>query len=272
MSILRLRAWDKRHLWDSARDLGYSYDRPCPVRVHEENWNFGTYRVADPRHGAGTLPIEHPFADDEKMKAKEALVILEAAMVAEGLVIPEKTQSSRHFVSVVNVLRQKHGLPDYKNSSFQRAITMVQKIAGLLTRNPGLTLGNALAVPVSHKKKKPNKAGISRTFVTPLPSVATDQFLRTPEWRRLRYDALKLYGCRCQCCGATPESGAVMNVDHIKPRKTHPHLALDIKNLQILCNDCNAGKGNRDSTDWRQIPQEIPSVDEQGESSHDPAS
>jgi ATP-dependent Lon protease len=45
------------------------------------------------------------------------------------------------------------------------------------------------------------------------------------------------------CCGDTPENGAVMNVDHIKPRKRYPELALDIRWLQILCGACNHGKG-----------------------------
>ena len=79
----------------------------------------------------------------------------------------------------------------------------------------------------------------------------SEKFLSSPEWRRLRYDVLKERGARCECCGATPSTGAVMNVDHIKPRKTHPHLSLQKFNLQVLCGDCNAGKGNRDSTDWR---------------------
>ena len=33
-----------------------------------------------------------------------------------------------------------------------------------------------------------------------------------------------------------------------------PHLALKLTNLQVLCGDCNAGKGNRDTTDWRPNP------------------
>jgi 5-methylcytosine-specific restriction endonuclease McrA len=65
--------------------------------------------------------------------------------------------------------------------------------------------------------------------------------------------ALKKYGTKCMCCGATPATGAVMNVDHIKPRKLWPSLALDINNLQILCHDCNHGKGNWDMTDWRNV-------------------
>lgn len=79
----------------------------------------------------------------------------------------------------------------------------------------------------------------------------SDKFLSSFEWRRVRMEALKKYGPVCQCCGATPATGAVMNVDHIKPRKMFPHLALDVDNLQILCHECNHGKGNFDMTDWR---------------------
>ena len=64
---------------------------------------------------------------------------------------------------------------------------------------------------------------------------------------------LKRDGARCCACGATPEDGVRMNVDHIKPRKTHPHMALDMSNLQVLCDDCNHGKGNWDDTDWRTV-------------------
>lgn len=81
--------------------------------------------------------------------------------------------------------------------------------------------------------------------------VASDQFLLTFEWRKVRMLALKRYGARCQCCGASPADGAVMNVDHIKPRKIFPNLALDVDNLQVLCHECNHGKGNWDMTDWR---------------------
>jgi len=81
--------------------------------------------------------------------------------------------------------------------------------------------------------------------------VCSDSFLSTYEWRKIRMQALKKYGPKCMCCGATPEFGAIMNVDHIKPRKLFPSLALDLNNLQILCNECNHGKGNWDMTDWR---------------------
>lgn len=82
---------------------------------------------------------------------------------------------------------------------------------------------------------------------------SSNEFLQSFEWRRKRFEALDKYGRRCMCCGATPESGAIMHVDHIKPRKLHPELALDINNLQILCHECNHGKGNKYETDFRNL-------------------
>ena len=79
------------------------------------------------------------------------------------------------------------------------------------------------------------------------------EFLESVEWRAIRYDALKRNNGCCELCGASKNDGVVLNVDHIKPRKHHPELALDINNLQVLCAACNHGKGNRDDTDWRNI-------------------
>ena len=62
---------------------------------------------------------------------------------------------------------------------------------------------------------------------------------------------LNLYGRKCMCCGDSPENGAVMNVDHIQPRLRFPSLALDARNLQVLCGPCNKGKCNELETDYR---------------------
>lgn len=78
-----------------------------------------------------------------------------------------------------------------------------------------------------------------------------DAFLRSPEWKRVRLLALDEHGRKCLCCGDTPENGAILNVDHIKPRKLYPKLALCLSNLQVLCASCNAGKGNKRETDYR---------------------
>jgi 5-methylcytosine-specific restriction endonuclease McrA len=90
-----------------------------------------------------------------------------------------------------------------------------------------------------------------RTYPKHMPHPASREFLQTREWKELRYKAFLKYGNRCVVCGRSAKDGAVLNMDHIKPRKTHPHLALDINNLQPMCSDDNAGKDNWDSTDWR---------------------
>jgi len=72
------------------------------------------------------------------------------------------------------------------------------------------------------------------------------------QWRLLRYEALKRSGGKCECCGATPDtSGQPLHVDHIKPKSVYPHLQYELSNLQVLCADCNVGKGNWDETNWR---------------------
>lgn len=83
---------------------------------------------------------------------------------------------------------------------------------------------------------------------------ASALFLFSYEWRRLRMVVLKERGARCECCGSTPADGVRIHVDHIKPRKLFPELALVKSNLQVLCEDCNHGKGNWDTTDWRRVP------------------
>lgn len=101
------------------------------------------------------------------------------------------------------------------------------------------------------QRRRRNKARMQK--IAPRPeNPASDAFLQSFEWRRVRMLAIKRYGNRCQCCGASPQSGATINVDHIKPRKLFPSLALSLDNLQILCHECNHGKGNWDMTDWRE--------------------
>ena len=74
----------------------------------------------------------------------------------------------------------------------------------------------------------------------------------TKRWPKLRIQALKLYGGRCHCCGATKRDTRI-DVDHIKPKGRYPLLALDINNLQILCYTCHLAKGHNDETDWRKV-------------------
>lgn len=83
------------------------------------------------------------------------------------------------------------------------------------------------------------------------------EFYASWAWRTLRMKILKRYGAVCMCCGAQPgDTGASglpvrIVVDHIKPLSVHWHLRLDKNNLQVLCDECNQGKGAWDETDHR---------------------
>ena len=76
-------------------------------------------------------------------------------------------------------------------------------------------------------------------------------FYKSEAWLQLRYLALKNCEGKCQACGISAKDGASIHVDHIKPRTLYPELALSIDNLNVLCADCNYGKGVWDETDWR---------------------
>lgn len=81
---------------------------------------------------------------------------------------------------------------------------------------------------------------------------ASDAFYNSKEWRAVRFVALKRADGCCTLCGRSKrDHGVVLHVDHIKPRSLFPKFALDAANLQVLCEDCNLGKSNRDQTDWR---------------------
>lgn len=81
-----------------------------------------------------------------------------------------------------------------------------------------------------------------------LTSKYGDSFYTSTPWLSLRYKAFVKYGRICQCCGTTDQQ---LHVDHIVPRSRDRSRELDINNLQVLCRDCNLGKSNNDSTDFR---------------------
>jgi len=84
---------------------------------------------------------------------------------------------------------------------------------------------------------------------------ALKEYMASPEgarkWREVRFEALRASGGKCCLCGASPRVGAVLHVDHIKPKSLYPKLAFEVSNLQVLCSDCNLGKGNRSEDDFR---------------------
>ncbi len=146
-----------------------------------------------------------------------------------------------------------YGIPRPDNVSYQKC---VENNLDFINEECRKLFGKkVLPKPIAYKEKSIKKSKKKKKSIRPQISncgnVISNEFLMTYEWRKLRMEALKLHGSTCQCCGASPKTGAVMNVDHIKPRKLFPELALDINNLQVLCSECNHGKGNWDQTDWR---------------------
>lgn len=83
-----------------------------------------------------------------------------------------------------------------------------------------------------------------------LPAKSVSDFYQTKAWKALAYRCKLRDGRKCMCCGATPEDGARIVSDHIKPVRLRWDLRLDPNNIQTLCDDCNLGKGSTDQTDF----------------------
>ena len=66
----------------------------------------------------------------------------------------------------------------------------------------------------------------------------------------VRYEVLKRAKFRCDLCGVGADVKA-LQVDHIIPRSRDG--SDDLSNLQALCYTCNATKGDRDDTDFREV-------------------
>ena len=90
-------------------------------------------------------------------------------------------------------------------------------------------------------------------------------FYERDDWRRLRYRVLRKFGFRCMGCGATAKDGATIQVDHVKPVSIYPELALDERNLQVLCRACNLGKSNVYQDDHRPKVDNVAVLDDEKE-------
>jgi 5-methylcytosine-specific restriction protein A len=66
-----------------------------------------------------------------------------------------------------------------------------------------------------------------------------DPFYCSAAWRKLRARALALSHGRCAWCGADVLAKGQSRVDHIRPRRAAPHLALVLANLRVLCPTCD---------------------------------
>lgn len=134
-----------------------------------------------------------------------------------------------------------------KSGSWQKLRPLLSQVSGVSSpHGMGYKAGGiAILKQLGFENPKKPKARKKKNDVN------SDEFLASYEWRKLRMKVLEKFGARCQCCGRSRADGISIHVDHIKPRRKYPELALEFDNLQVLCNECNHGKGNWSETDWR---------------------
>lgn len=65
---------------------------------------------------------------------------------------------------------------------------------------------------------------------------------RDKRWPALRLKALRRDDWRCVQCASRHR----LQVDHIKPVRSHRELAFDLANLQVLCAGCHSRKTARE--------------------------
>ena len=126
---------------------------------------------------------------------------------------------------------------------------------------PGTKIAVQIINQFRHGERPVRRAAAPKRNRTP-SKADKETFYSSWEWRTIRMKALKKFGASCMCCGATPGHKDMAGkpvkivVDHIKPLHKNWDLRLDEENLQILCDECNQGKGAWDTTDYR--PSEAP--------------
>lgn len=134
-----------------------------------------------------------------------------------------------------------------KNDYAKRKKKAKKTIERIIEKNPAYkeVIQNKLKQVAHEVSSRTQSRSIKKPIYKPRMGI---DFYQTREWLELRYQVIVKYGKTCQCCGSKK---LPIHVDHIMPRSKFPDLELDINNLQILCEDCNIGKSNKDVTDWR---------------------
>lgn len=130
-----------------------------------------------------------------------------------------------------------------------------RRIAAIKQRCAATAQAKSILPPAPMKS-----AGLPRRPPRPRVYQSTSRaggFYDSREWLEVRYRVLRKHGPVCAICGRTRQDGVKLHVDHIKPRSKFPELELQESNLQVLCDQCNIGKGNTDSIDWRE-PVHVP--------------
>jgi 5-methylcytosine-specific restriction endonuclease McrA len=116
---------------------------------------------------------------------------------------------------------------------------------------------------------QPNPIGyVSRCRQDEPFDLKPEVFYKSWRWKEIRLIALDVCGHRCGSCGQKPlpNNNVVLHVDHIQPLRKNPELALDLSNLQVLCEDCNQGKSWFNTKDYRTEEQKAEMIRRQFES------
>jgi 5-methylcytosine-specific restriction enzyme A len=64
------------------------------------------------------------------------------------------------------------------------------------------------------------------------------QVTSTRRWQVLRHQILERDGWKCRSCGERRR----LEIDHVRPVRTHPELSFEPRNLQALCGPCHSRK------------------------------
>lgn len=145
------------------------------------------------------------------------------------------------------VIATHHNL-ELGKTKFKRKYT----VASFLHKNPQQPITDPNLLPVTLPptlKRPPLPQTPPKTTIT---EDAIKNFYVSWEWKRLSYDIKLERGRKCECCGAKAPDVRIIT-DHIKPLRKYWSLRLVRSNLQVLCDDCNMGKGSRDETDFREV-------------------
>lgn len=185
---------------------------------------FGGY--PDLNSGSETMKLDVDWIRKRKASSKVIAFIVES----EGVVWPGLREG-------VHIVAAKYQISVDRKRRSQIAVACMEHFE----RAGGLVPGDYVVPWIRNgappKLTRPSKDAHFLAFY--------DSF----DWRQVRYDVLRERGRKCECCG--DDDPKKVQVDHIKPLRKYWHLRFDKSNLQVLCHDCNHGKGSRDKTDWR---------------------
>lgn len=128
--------------------------------------------------------------------------------------------------------------PEYSNySKLSPSVIVLQDFYSIVSKTDFIN---------SFKEHMKSKAEIKNNYI--YKKAEYKGFYYSEEWLSLAKEVRSLYGCKCMKCKCINKE---MHVDHVIPRSKDKSVELDIKNMQVLCKDCNFEKSNLNSIDYR---------------------